>query len=213
MRLNSPLLAGVHQAAGHGNQLALLRNTRFSKIKHNDRKLSAATATIKIMRTKILFFLTSAISMEVASASPPTLCHRDEEVFFSCSVNKKIVSVCATPENAQSGYMEYRFGTTQKIEMSYRGDATHPRFNRLAVNYASNTATIMWFRNADTDYLLNFPTKGRPSLEIKKEGKTIAEMTCKNGWKEIVGHPEYPSLFISEKPDADYSEAQKYWQP
>jgi hypothetical protein len=156
--------------------------------------------------------LSPVIWMKLASASSPTLCHEDEEVFFSCDIKEKVLSICTSTPNVQSPYMEYRFGTEKKLEMKVRADATHPKFSRLAVNYASDTATILWFRNADIDYLLNMPAKAGPSLELKKDGKTIGEMSCKNGWKAVVGQPDQPSPFISEKPDANYSDAQKYWQ-
>ena len=148
----------------------------------------------------------------VAEAAPQTLCRSNEQVFFSCSLGKKIVSVCMTPDHAKVPYMEYRFGTARKIEMKYRSDAQQPKFSRVAVNYASDTATILWFTNADTDYLLNFPTKGGPDLEVKQHGKTISQMACQGGWAAAVGEHDQPLPFISEKPDADYAEAQKYWQ-
>lgn len=149
---------------------------------------------------------------KIANAEYKTLCLHDEQIFFSCDVGKKIVSICTTPLNTAAPYMEYRFGSEKNIEMHYRADALHPKFNRVEVNYASNTATILWFRNADTDYLLNFPMKGGPSLEVKKAGETIAEMSCKNGWAATIGEPEQRSPFISEKPNTDYSEVKKYWE-
>ena len=167
---------------------------------------------MKILKKNILFFITLLVLSKLVAASPQTLCNQDEQVFFSCNVNKKIVSICTAQNPATIPYMEYRFGTEKKIEMTYRGDSLHPKFNRVAVTYASNTATILWFRNDDIDYLLNFPMKGGPSLEVKNAGKTIVEMACKNGWEAVIGEPDRPSPFISEKPDADYSEAKKYWR-
>lgn len=137
---------------------------------------------MKISRNNILFFITLLLLRKIVAASSQTLCNQDEKVFFSCNVNRKIVSICITPKRAPTPYMEYRFGTEKKIEMTYRGDSLHPKFKRVAVTYASNTATILWFRNDDIDYLLNFPMNGGPSLEVKKAGKTIAKMACKNGW-------------------------------
>nr|GEU80231.1 hypothetical protein [Tanacetum cinerariifolium] len=45
----------------------------------------------------------------------------------------------------------------------------------------------------------------------KKEGKTIAELSCKGGWGGTSGDPESPSEFIEEKLGGSVSETQKYW--
>ncbi|QJD93581.1 hypothetical protein HH213_27965 [Duganella dendranthematis] len=162
------------------------------------------------MKTSLLMMLT--IWAGAASAAPQTLCRPQEQVFFSCSLGKKIVSVCMTPDKAAVPYMEYRFGTAKNIELKYRSDARQPKFSRVAVNYASNAETVLWFRNADTDYLLHFPMKGGPGLEVKQQGKTISEMACQGGWAATVGEHDQPLPFISEQPDIDSSEAQHYWQ-
>lgn len=162
------------------------------------------------MKTSLLMML--AIWAGAADAAPQTLCRPQEQVFFSCNLGKKIVSLCMTPDNAPSPYMEYRFGTAKNIELTYRSDAREPKFSRVAVNYASNSENILWFNNAGTDYLLHLPMKAGPGLEVRQQGKTISDMACKGGWAATVGEHDQPLPLISEKPDIDSSEVQHYWQ-
>jgi hypothetical protein len=56
------------------------------------------------------------------AASPATLCQPDEQVLFSCHVKYKdrIVSLCGSKDLAAAkGYLQYRFGAPDKIELQY----------------------------------------------------------------------------------------------
>jgi len=51
-----------------------------------------------------------------------TLCQRDEQVFFHCSVQggRKMVSLCGSPQlTATDGYLQYRFGSVRKVELEF----------------------------------------------------------------------------------------------
>lgn len=52
-----------------------------------------------------------------------TLCHENEKIYFSCTLeNKKIVSLCGDGDNSSSpndGYVQYRFGSLSNKEMIY----------------------------------------------------------------------------------------------
>lgn len=156
-----------------------------------------------------IFTLTGA----AAATGTKNLCSPVEEVYFSCEVGKKIVSLCSSKSADTTPYMEYRYGTGKKIELEYRGFAA-PKYSfyRTEVLYASNSSKIIWFKNHDTNYLLNLPMRGGPNLEVKKDGKTLIEMACKGGWGGTVGDPETSSDFIEEKPGGSVSETQKYWE-
>lgn len=145
--------------------------------------------------------------------SPKSLCKANENVLFSCSLGKKTVSLCTSDNGTAPEYLEYRFGTPAKIELSYKGTATDSplKFKRSEVTYASNAATIVWFKNSETNYLLHFPADGGPLLEVIKDGKTIAELSCKNGWADVVGNPTTPSKAIQEIPSGSVSEMSKNW--
>ena len=62
-----------------------------------------------------------------AALQPNTLCGRNERVIFSCPIKRpaKIVSVCASKDlTSERGYLQYRFGLPEKIELEFPKDRT-----------------------------------------------------------------------------------------
>lgn len=135
----------------------------------------------------------SALLTLSSYCSAQTLCSLTEQVFFSCPLGKKMASLCTTADS-----MSYRFGTPQKIEMTYSGGAVEQKFSRDETVGASNSAKIISFTNHDVAYLLYSPVRGGPVLEVKNNGKTLALMACKNGWTSTVGDIDRLSPFIKE---------------
>jgi hypothetical protein len=170
---------------------------------------------MKIIRPihKIAFYLSMLFLISANSkAETKNLCSNTEVVYFSCETGKKIISLCSSSKVERTPYMEYRYGTNKKVELKYRGfSAPNYGFYRTEILYASNSSKIIWFKNQDTNYLLNLPMRGGPILHVEKEGKTIAELSCKGGWGGTSGDPESPSEFIEEKLGGSVSETQKYW--
>jgi hypothetical protein len=155
--------------------------------------------------------LAATLSTSFAKAATKNLCTPGERVFFSCELQKKIVSLC-TADKDGSGYMEYRFGQPGNIELRYRGGpAPTPAFTRSTELGASNAADVIWFENQGVYYVLNFPVRGAPSLEVIKGGRPLALMACKNGWGSSSGDPAARSPFIVDKPAGSYSELQDSW--
>ncbi|MFC5474137.1 hypothetical protein [Paraherbaspirillum soli] len=125
-------------------------------------------------------------------------CDKDEEIFYSCGTGKKVISFCASPKGSSSGYLEYRFGLPQKIELRYivtKQDSSKI-FNRAEVLGASNASTVIWFENNGINYALNDPVKGDTVMEVIKNEKTISRLTCK---KDFQGDTAAASNFIEEK--------------
>ena len=78
---------------------------------------------ISIACVLVMAFLSSA---HADAAKENTLCHQDEQVFFSCRTSDKdrIVSLCGSKDfDKASGYLQYRFGTLANVEMQYPEDA------------------------------------------------------------------------------------------
>lgn len=77
-----------------------------------------------------------------------TLCQSDEKVIFSCSTKKKLISVCASKNlSANSGYLQYRIGLLNKLEMEY--PETHKEANGLFEYFTT-------FHNAESSQFLSF---------------------------------------------------------
>jgi hypothetical protein len=163
---------------------------------------------------KILFLaLPCLLSACVVHAAPKSLCGAGENVYFSCELGKKNVSLCASGPSVQEKYLEYRFGTRDKVEMKHTANAnTSTKFRRTEITYASNSSSIIWFRNNEFQYLLHFPMRGGPVLEVKKGPSTVAEMSCKQGWENTLGDPDAESDFIVTKPGGGPADLDKLLQ-
>src|SRR5258706_15993266 len=61
------------------------------------------------------------------SLQPNSLCAKDERIIFSCPVKRpaKIVSLCASKDlTSERGYLQYRFGLPDKVELEFPKDRT-----------------------------------------------------------------------------------------
>lgn len=164
---------------------------------------------LKIATTSILaLFLFMLMLPATSRAEKNSLCSSSESTFFSCSFTKKTVSLCE--KKGPVGYLEYRYGTKERIEMTHRAThTTESKFKETTVLYASNSANVIWFSVSHFSYILNFPTRGGPSLEIRNEGLKVAEMSCKKGWEDVEGDPERISDFIIRLPESTSLELER----
>ena len=68
----------------------------------------------------------------MACLSDETLCKSDEAIKFSCHIenSENIVSVCSSKNiSSEEGYLQYRFGTSQKIELTFPKVMKNPTEN------------------------------------------------------------------------------------
>ena len=154
-----------------------------------------------------------AINVAVASAQAHTKsnCHSGEDVFFSCEVGTKRMSICSFKGEADK-YLEYRFGAPERIELRFRGTLRDiPRkFSRAEITGASNSGTTLWFLNRGTHYVLNAPVRGGPYLDVFSGGKRISTIACKDQWTGTEGDLDAPSQAIATKTqEAFFSEVLK----
>lgn len=137
-------------------------------------------------------FLASALltSMSVA-AQTPTHCDANEAVVFSCSIakSKKVVSVCASSQQGlNEGYMQYRFGAPQKVELAYPENKVHPAGN-FEVFYATpvlddgmrGMVAGLEFSRGAIGYEISSLASGEKveaSLQVTQDGKPLATLHC-----------------------------------
>ncbi|MBB3223954.1 hypothetical protein [Pseudoduganella umbonata] len=152
---------------------------------------------------KASFGLLVAIISAQALGTAMTNCAADERILFSCAANKKTISVCVSPSALNNSYVEYRFSAAGKMTFSYRADASQPKhlFQRVHVTGASSASTIIWFENDGYVYLMNDPIKGRPSISVRKDRKTITRMECTG---KFAGDTDIVSPYIQEKTNDEY---------
>ena len=114
-----------------------------------------------------------------------THCNENEDVIFSCDVGKKIVSVCSS-KNLSNPAIQYRFGRIGNIEASVPSNPNN--FHNSVTGYHLNvggTAEVkgMEFINGDVTYGINTIEN---YLYVRKNGKDIANLTCRDKAKDNI---------------------------
>jgi hypothetical protein len=76
---------------------------------------------------KLTTLLISALGSLSTAATPASLCKSSEKVFFSCSVGKKLISVCGATE-PDNTYLQYRAGQVgRELELLYPKEPESPQ--------------------------------------------------------------------------------------
>ncbi|QKH35088.1 hypothetical protein FOC84_09100 [Achromobacter pestifer] len=119
-----------------------------------------------------------------AEATTSTHCLPAEQVIFSCSVGKKVVSICASDAlGPASGTAQYRFGALGKIELKIPAQPQHPTtFSRLGVMRGPAWVdTHIRVANGEYAYTVyEGEGKGwqRAGVLVSKQDGTLANLSC-----------------------------------
>jgi hypothetical protein len=130
----------------------------------------------------------------VVDRTPPTvqvksLCRSGEQVIWTCTTTRnKIASVCASRGlTAEKGYVQYRFGTSRKVELELpqgrtgsQGFFRYARYTRplvtmLSLTFTNNGAT---YEIHDDDNAEEKPPVRSASIDVTSGEKT-ASITCR----------------------------------
>ncbi len=109
-----------------------------------------------------------------------------EKIIFSCGTGKKLVSVCSSENlSPDTGYVQYRFGTREKVELSFPESQAHPGqfFTAGTLMYSGGGGTYMRFNKGTYSYVVYSGTgKGwdRQGVVVEKAGKLLSNITCKD---------------------------------
>jgi len=78
--------------------------------------------------TLLIFLVISFFSTSAVWADSDSLCSEEENTLFSCSIGRKLVSVCSSKDLSRaSGYVQYRFGIRNRVpELVYPVEKAHP---------------------------------------------------------------------------------------
>jgi hypothetical protein len=134
---------------------------------------------------------------------PNTLCAKDERVIFSCPIKRpaKIVSVCASKDlTGDRGYLQYRFGLPEKIELEYPKDrqGTQAKFQYSHYFRAQFDMTSINFTIDGYEYSVFDDYNGEEKPKISSQGVSVT----------APGKPKEISFVCRTKPRADYSDLQ-----
>lgn len=122
----------------------------------------------------------------------PNLCESGEKVVFSCSVSKKVASLCSTPEiSSTSGRLTYRFGVPgQTPELSYPTAQLSPSaaFATEFYDWPKGSFSAVQFKRGDFVYTVYnrmavYEEHNRSNgggVKVQRQGKQIADLWCDN---------------------------------
>jgi hypothetical protein len=132
---------------------------------------------------KMTIFVAGLILFDVkAGADENTLCQPHEEVYFSCQIGGKVMSVCASGNiSPDNGYVQYRFGRIGNIELEYPEKPYPPKklFSISDISEGNINFTHVKFDSGKYHYVLY---QGEPSgIYIKRRGEVISNRTCDPG--------------------------------
>ena len=168
------------------------------------------------MRTPIFCSAVIAVSLLVAgaltsstTASQPaalqegTLCAKSERVIFSCPIKRplKIVSLCGSKDlSSERGYLQYRFGLPDKVELEFPKDRTgtqqkfqYSHYFRAQVDMTEISFNINGYQYQITD---DYNGEEKPAQTIQGVMVTAP------------GKPKDVSFTCRIKPKADYADLQ-----
>jgi len=120
----------------------------------------------------------------LTQAATSTHCMPEEQVIFSCSVGKKVVSICASDTlGPASGRAQYRFGALGKIELMIPAQPQYPTtFSRLGVMrgpaWVDTHIRVVNGEYAYTVYEGEGKGWQRSGVLVTKKDQTLANLSC-----------------------------------
>lgn len=134
------------------------------------------------------------------SSQANSLCAKNEHIIFSCAVKRtaKIVSLCASSDLAKErGYLQYRFGLPEKIELEFPKDrqGTQQKFRYSHYFRFQVDLTEITFEVNGYEYSVFDTYNGEEKPAISEQGVSV----------KAPGKPKEVSFVCRSKPKADYS--------
>lgn len=131
-------------------------------------------------------WLASALALMAVSAAAQN-CLPTEATLYEGNTGKKVALVCASPAKPPFAKIEYRFGTTEKTEMTYTADLANGK-KFFATNEAYDPRaglSHLWFTNGDTTYIISECVGGMcphsGGIVVAKGKKILARIKVKEG--------------------------------
>lgn len=83
-------------------------------------------------------------------------CEPGEKALYKGLTEKKQVLICASPSKPPFQKIEYRFGTTEKVELTFTADKTNGKKFYASSEAINQRASLsyMGFNNGDTTYVI-----------------------------------------------------------
>ena len=131
--------------------------------------------------------LVTLISLPVGAAE--SLCQEQEQIIFSCSLDKKMVSVCASTDfSSSSGYLQYRFGQKNALELAFpaltESVRSHPHIQARTLLFAGGGGGYLRFITGNYNYIVYTAIgKGwgaKDGVAVEKNHRLVVNMECQD---------------------------------
>lgn len=157
-----------------------------------------------------------------AFAESPNLCTEKEDPVFACPLeNKKLVSACALVDPTQKsgyGYLVYRYGTKEKIELSFPGKPMDfPRVTSAIELVDDKTAEddqLLRFRNGKISYVVYTASSYKFDLEgvaVFDGYKLLSNIKCQPNSADVELQENFMESIGAQLQDKD--EALRFLKP
>lgn len=157
-----------------------------------------------------------------AALASKSLCKSDEKIIFSCPVgHAKTVSVCASQSLAKGGYIQYRFGRKNKIDLSIPstikasdvsidgnsgGNRSGGSFIRFRIGVYSYVVLSLYSMPSDPETGCNGGSCEQVGVLVEKSGNVISRLSCKGTYGAEI--TDFPNGYLDR---FGIPRAQAYW--
>lgn len=140
------------------------------------------------MKFNSLMQITLGFVISFSANASDSLCSAQEQTVFSCSLGKKIVSVCAsTTISPTSGYIQYRFGKINAPELTFpvsTNGVDRSVIQARNLMFSGGGGSYLRFINGHINYIVYTAIgKGwgtKDGVSVIKDTKAISNLKCRD---------------------------------
>jgi hypothetical protein len=163
------------------------------------------------MKTNTIGLIGLIFSISLPALSTESHCREQEQTVFSCSLGKKIVSVCASKDiSPTNGYVQYRFGPKSAPELIFPtpikpANRAVMRFGTLM--FSGGGGAYLRFINGRYNYIVYTAIgKGwgtKDGVSVEKNHKLIANLKCQDVPTSKLGEDFFTSAGLTVDQEQD----------
>jgi hypothetical protein len=162
----------------------------------------------RFTQIRICSLVLNLCAFSASAYAAPSLCLADEAKIFSCAAGKKIISVCSSKDlAADRGYLQYRFGSSGKVELTIPADrSVLPRNSALSgtLVFSGGGGDYLRFQAGEYQYVVYTAIgKGwgeKDGVAIEKDGKRRAHVSCTDEPESQLGAAFYTKAGLKQDP-------------
>jgi hypothetical protein len=133
--------------------------------------------TLSRMRSALA--LAAALTQPALASGKPNLCVANEQVVWSCSANKKVHSLCASPDLSKSeGYLQYRVGRKKGADFVFPTERVHPKGHFAAATLPRGVS--LSFTHEGRGYWVGESVGSPTTIEVTEEGRPANVVRCRS---------------------------------